>query len=103
MGRLGRFFRYKVFVDALFHSEVMSIFNLPIDNQYFTLSLVKTFIADVLKCKAHLKTKFKYACLPMCSSFSCDLIKMKIDQLKYQQCFSLLTSVQYFTQRLVFR
>ena len=37
MGRLGRFFRYKVFVDALFHSEVMSIFNLPIDNRYFTL------------------------------------------------------------------
>ena len=37
MGRLGQFFRYKVFVDALFHSEVMSIFNLPIDNRYFTL------------------------------------------------------------------
>ena len=37
MGRLRRFFRYKVFVDALFHSEVMSIFNLPIDNRYFTL------------------------------------------------------------------
>ena len=42
MGRLGRFFRYKVFVDALFHSEVMSIFNLPIDNRYFTLSLLYT-------------------------------------------------------------
>ena len=38
MGRLGRFFRYKVFVDALFHSEVMSIFNLPIDNRYFMLN-----------------------------------------------------------------
>ena len=36
-GALGRFFRYKVFVDALFHSEVMSIFNLPIDNWYFML------------------------------------------------------------------
>ena len=40
MGRLGRFFRYKVFVDALFHSEVMSIFNLPIDNRYFMLHCV---------------------------------------------------------------
>ena len=37
MGRLRRFFQYKVFVDALFHLEVMSIFNLPIDNRYFTL------------------------------------------------------------------
>ena len=42
MGRLRRFFRYKVFVDALFHSEVMSIFNLPIDNRYFTLKLFNT-------------------------------------------------------------
>ena len=35
----GQFFRYKVFADALFHLEVMSIFNLPIDNRYFTLHL----------------------------------------------------------------
>ena len=39
MGRLGQFFRYKVFIDA---SEVMSIFNLPIDNRYFTL-IITTF------------------------------------------------------------
>ena len=31
MGRLRRIFRYKVFVDAFFHAEVMSSFNLPID------------------------------------------------------------------------
>ena len=37
MGCLRRIFRYKVFVDALFHAEVMSIFNLPIDKWYFTL------------------------------------------------------------------
>ena len=30
-------FWYKVFVDALFHPEVMSVFNLLIDNWYFTL------------------------------------------------------------------
>ena len=36
-GRLRRIFRYKVFVDVLFHAEVMSIFNLPIDKCYFTL------------------------------------------------------------------
>ena len=37
MGRLRRIFRYKVFVDALFHAEVMGIFNLPIDKWEFTL------------------------------------------------------------------
>ena len=39
MGHLRRIFRYKVFVNALFHAEVMSIFNLPIDKWYFTLPL----------------------------------------------------------------
>ena len=44
-------FRYKVFVDALFHSEVMSIFNLPIDNRYFTLDLLN--IRHVIFCLGH--------------------------------------------------
>ena len=50
MGLLGQFFQYKVFVDALFHLEVTSIFNLPIDNQYFTL-----LVNDA---KGHKYTKF---------------------------------------------
>ena len=37
MGHLRQIFRYKVFVDALFHAEVMSIFNLPIDKWEFML------------------------------------------------------------------
>ena len=48
MGHLRRFFRYKVFVDALFHSEVMSIFNLPIDNRYFTLILITHFVGHII-------------------------------------------------------
>ena len=40
MGRLRQIFRYKVFVDALFHVEVMSIFNLPNNKWYFTLHLI---------------------------------------------------------------
>ena len=45
----------------------------------------------MLKCKACLKTKFKYVCVTMCSLvmsplFS-DYMRMEIDQLKYQQCF----------------
>ena len=39
MGCLRRIFRYKIFVDALFHPEVMSVFNLLIDNWYFTLQV----------------------------------------------------------------
>ena len=50
MGHLGRFFRYKVFVDALFRSEVMSIFNLPIDNRYFTL-ILRNMRAELLTFK----------------------------------------------------
>ena len=61
--------------------------------------LLKGFIANVLKNKADLKPNFKCVCVTMCSLvmslFSHDYIKMKIDQLKYQQCFNLLTSVQF--------
>ena len=45
-------------------------------------SFVSLFIADV-KCKAHLKTKFKCIYVTMCSlvmsPFSCDFIKTEID------------------------
>ena len=34
-------------------------------------------------------------CSLVMSLFSRDYIKTEIDQLKYQQCFNLLTSVQY--------
>ena len=34
-------------------------------------------------------------CSLVMSLFSRDYIKKEIDQLKYQQCFNLLTSVQY--------
>ena len=44
---------------------------------------VKSFIADVLKCKARVKTKFKCVCITMCSlvmsPFSRDYIKTKIE------------------------
>ena len=55
------------------------------------LLLLKSFIANVLKCKARLKTKFICVCVTMCSlvmsPFSRDYMKTKIDQLKHQQCF----------------
>ena len=54
--------------------------------------LLKSFIANMLKCKAHLNTKFKCVFVTMCflvmSPFSRDYLKMEIDQLKYQQCFN---------------
>jgi len=60
--------------------------------------LLKSFIANVLKCKALLKTNFKCVCVTMCSLvmslFLRDYIKTETD-LKYQQCFNLLTRVQY--------
>ena len=34
-------------------------------------------------------------CSLVMSLFSCDYIKTEIDQLKYQQCFNLLTCVRY--------
>ena len=45
--------------------------------------LFKSFIANVLKCKARLKTNFKYVCVTMCSLvmslFSRDYIKTEIN------------------------
>ena len=45
--------------------------------------LLKSFIANVLKCKARLKSKFKCMCVTMCflvmSLFSRDYIKKEID------------------------
>ena len=45
--------------------------------------LLKTFIANVLKCTAHLKTKVKCVSVTMCSLvmslFSRDFIKTEID------------------------
>ena len=50
----------------------------------------------MLKFKACLKAKFKWVCVTMCSLvmslFSRGYIKM---EMKYQQCFSSFTSVQY--------
>ena len=54
--------------------------------------LLKRFIANVLKCKTRLKTKFKCVCVTMrslvMSPFSRDYMKKEIDQLKYQQRFN---------------
>ena len=65
------------------------------DNNYGLnnfVPLLKSFIANVLKCKACLKTKFKCVYATMCSlvmsPFSRDYMKTEIDQLKYQQCFN---------------
>ena len=45
--------------------------------------MLKSFIANMLKCKARLKTKFKCVCVTMCSlvisPFSHDYMKMEID------------------------
>ena len=61
--------------------------------------LFKSFIANVLKCKACLKGNFKCLCVTMFSLvmtlFSHDYIKTEIDQLKYQLSFSLITCIQY--------
>ena len=61
--------------------------------------LLRSFIANVLKCKACLESNFKCVCVTMCSLllslFSCDYIKAEIDKLKYRQCFNLLKCVQY--------
>ena len=52
----------------------------------------------MLKCKACLRTKFKCVCVTMCSLvislFSRDLY-LNGNRPKYQQCFNLLTRVQY--------
>ena len=60
--------------------------------------LLKSFIGNELKCKAHLKTKFNCVCITKCSlvmsPFSRDYMKTEIDQLKYQQCFNWFTCVQ---------
>ena len=49
---------------------------------YF-VPLLKSLIANVLKRKPHLITKFKCMCVTMCSLvmslFSCDHIKMEVD------------------------
>ena len=51
--------------------------------RYNFVSLLKSFIANVLKWKAHLKAKFKCLCATMCflmmSLLSSDCIKMEID------------------------
>ena len=58
---------------------------------------VKMLCSYVLHCKACLKTKFKCIFVTMhslvISPFSRDFIKTKIDCIKYQQCFSLLTCI----------
>ena len=47
------------------------------------LPLLQSFIANVLKCKAHLKGNFKYLCITMCSLvtslFSRNYNKAEID------------------------
>ena len=66
----------------LVHSVVVAIS--PQNN--FT-PLLKSFIANLLKCKAHLKVKSTCLSITICSlmmsPFLCDFIKQK-----YQQCFT---------------
>ena len=66
----------KAFKWRLVHSVALTIYGLK---QLCTA--VKTYIANVLKCKARLK--FKCVCIIMLSlvmsPFSCDFIKAKID------------------------
>ena len=68
----------EAFKRRLVHSVALTIMAL----KNFVL-LLKSFIANVLKCKARLKTKFKCVCITMCflvmSPFSCDHMKTEID------------------------
>ena len=69
------------------------------------IPLLKSFIANMLKCKARLKTKFKCVCVTMCFlmiiPFLQDYIKMEIDSIKISAIFSTY-KYTVFTQRLVF-
>ena len=61
---------------------------------------------NILKCKAHLKTKFKCVCVTMCSlvmsPFSRDYMKMEIYRPnKVSAMFYLIYMCTEFTQRLV--
>ena len=52
--------------------------------------LLKSSIANVLKCQAHSKRNFKCICVTMCS------IVMNLISYDYiKKCFNLLTSVQH--------
>ena len=57
--------------------------------------LLKSFIANVLKCKARLKMNLNACALLVMSPFSRNYMKTEIHQLKYQQCFrNIFTCVQ---------
>ena len=77
----------EIFKRRLVHSVALTIMA---QNNF--VPLLKSFIANILKRKAHLKTKFKCVCVTMCSlvmsTFSRDYMKTEIDQIKYQQCFN---------------
>ena len=74
----------KAFKRRLVHSVAFTIMDFE--------PLLRSFIANVLKCKARLKIKLKCVCVTMCSlvmsPFSRDYMKTEIDKLKYQQCFN---------------
>ena len=77
----------KAFKRRLVHSVTLTVMAF---NNF--VPLLKSLIANMLKCKTRLKTKFKCMCITMCSlemsPFSHDYMKTETDQLKYQQCFN---------------